>query len=503
MKLYRSDDSEIKSYCFSARDCNLTYGASSFGRICQLLQRSPSLVEVTIKYLKVSKFQSGYHLLRALSGLTHLEELDLLLHAPLCIEHWISPHLASACPSSLESFALSFTRFHDEGVDTESSAVMHDAAHYDGLLPTHPVVLHRLKRVSIESLGRRGLEDISYLFQRLPSLEYLGVPYHGFSENFNDVAGRIIRNCPALQCLQLKLKKSDHGYSLALALVSAMSKGQLKELVLNTKVSPESSDALICRHTTSLRRIELGRGADIKSRSIQTIIQMCYALEELIVSSGHTHAAFLTLDGAVEEPWSCTKLRCLEITFGFEAEGLFAKGDAVDMFYNRTGSVVLTTKERRGFSKLERLYRQIGALKDLELLQLEATSNSYRKEDEARDHLTIFQEKSLPGFLSLGDPVTDRPGYLKLLQGITKLRNIHGLIFAMTNPEQDKTVSWEEVCWIRRHWQLLRQADFSTYRSSLNEPSEDLKEEFEWLYQQKPNLVRSRKAPSGWFWDYF
>lgn len=69
-----------------------------------------------------------------------------------------------------------------------------------------------------------------------------------------------------------------------------------------------------------------------------------------------------------------------------------------------------------------------------------------------RHHLVSF-----PGMLSLGDAAHGRPGYLRLLGGLKKLKKLVGFVLANTT-ETRLTMGLREVVWIDEHWPLLQVA---------------------------------------------
>ncbi|OAQ25513.1 hypothetical protein K457DRAFT_22976, partial [Linnemannia elongata AG-77] len=112
--------------------------------------------------------------------------------------------------------------------------------------------------------------------------------------------------------------------------------------------------------------------------------------------------------------------------------------------------------ETAQFQSLEVLYRQIGALTELERLTLKAFFNDPAG---ARPPDIKFTRNSFPGMLNLKNEETGRPGYLQLLGGLTKLKKLSGSVSA-TIEETKATIGMDEVKWMDKHWPELENADF-------------------------------------------
>ncbi|KAF9084449.1 hypothetical protein BGX23_010508 [Mortierella sp. AD031] len=100
------------------------------------------------------------------------------------------------------------------------------------------------------------------------------------------------------------------------------------------------------------------------------ILLECAVLETLRLDLKNRDSARPTLleDAVAIIPWACTKIRHLKLCIGDVTLPLQQKS-----YYQRPAPIVLSAAETANFSLLERLYRQIGALKDLEhlVMQLE------------------------------------------------------------------------------------------------------------------------------------
>lgn len=128
----------------------------------------------------------------------------------------------------------------------------------------------------------------------------------------------------------------------------------------------------------------------------------------------------------------------------------------------------LSPIETRYFEPLEHFYRQIGKL--TELRHLDLRMDKMGPNGERQSDIPTCSEVSFPGLLNIG---MGRPGYLELLGGLSKLKQLCGSVFATTY-ETELRVGAVEAFWMREHWPLLERADFFHLKSEVTLP-------FRWL----------------------
>ncbi|KAF9912065.1 hypothetical protein EC991_001011 [Linnemannia zychae] len=146
-----------------------------------------------------------------------------------------------------------------------------------------------------------------------------------------------------------------------------------------------------------------------------------------------------------------------------------------DPYYINRGpqSFVLDAQEQEVFNKLEKFYRQIGGLVELEDLDLRAVKYNpkYDRVDEQGQELVLDNQSvdeqshtnAFPGLLSLpssSSPTsTNWPGYLDLLSGWTKLKTFRGSIRLDVGPNV-VAVGEKEIEWFVEHWPALERVAF-------------------------------------------
>ncbi|KAG9068219.1 hypothetical protein KI688_011814 [Linnemannia hyalina] len=113
-------------------------------------------------------------------------------------------------------------------------------------------------------------------------------------------------------------------------------------------------------------------------------------------------------------------------------------------------------EETQQFRDLETLYQQLGALTELEQLNLRALYFDPSGVCGVSDN---YKLNTFPGLFSLGKKETGRSGYLQLLGGLTKLKGLYGSNCLVTE-ETEATVGMDEIKWVDRHWVALETAHF-------------------------------------------
>ncbi|KAG0279104.1 hypothetical protein BGZ95_002240 [Linnemannia exigua] len=113
--------------------------------------------------------------------------------------------------------------------------------------------------------------------------------------------------------------------------------------------------------------------------------------------------------------------------------------------YICTPSFALSTEEKEQFDSLEQLYEQVGRLTDLEMLNVKAFFY-----DSNQPTSSNYRVNAFPGMMSVGNRRKGRPGYLRHLRGLSKLKQLAGSVYADTLGTK-ATMNWMDVTWINEH----------------------------------------------------
>lgn len=146
-------------------------------------------------------------------------------------------------------------------------------------------------------------------------------------------------------------------------------------------------------------------------------------------------------------------------------------------YYDRSVLITLSRVETARFARLEKLYRRIGPLVELEYLELEMMT----LDAESRmDMAMMNKRKSFPAMLTIGDPKAGQPGYLRLMTGLKTLRYLRGSVHA-DSTESLVTVGLEECVWIYSHWPKVQSIEL--FKSQAR-----LRGSFKWLQAQRKDM---------------
>ncbi|KAG0375702.1 hypothetical protein BGX24_008760 [Mortierella sp. AD032] len=236
---------------------------------------------------------------------------------------------------------------------------------------------------------------------------------------------------------------ADGGSHLPIKILEALPAQQVTEFSISGLYSdlahPLAAPAIL-RHSTTLRSLDL-EWSEGFSRLVPVapIFENCVSLESLTVASS-VYGLYIELDEVQEAPWVCSKLRRLSLGIcGCE----LPREPGYPPYYARPTPITLTEAEARQFEQLERLYSQIGRLRDMKSLCL----FMFPPEDADLADMMEVEKPALPGLMNLGDVYKGWPGYLNRLAGLTKLESLAGSICGATE-ETKATLGWREAVWI-------------------------------------------------------
>ncbi|KAG9064869.1 hypothetical protein KI688_003130 [Linnemannia hyalina] len=212
------------------------------------------------------------------------------------------------------------------------------------------------------------------------------------------LAKEIAKICPKLNSLTHRDDDEElTDGELVLQVIEALSPQQVQEFHC-TSQSTEIQDhvgTIFRRHSDTLRKLVLSNCRSIKDKAIQFLLVECPTIEALdIVLLGDRHEFIIDLEGAIKFLWVCTRLRRLRLTVGIPDEPLYLH-TSVEHYYSRSPPATLSATEKEQFDQLERLFRQLEKLTDLEHLNLKVFFY---------DRLSTF-----PGLLSIGKPQIETP----------------------------------------------------------------------------------------------
>ncbi|KAK3822173.1 MAG: hypothetical protein JOS17DRAFT_819363 [Linnemannia elongata] len=278
-----------------------------------------------------------------------------------------------------------------------------------------------------------------------------------------DLASVIITGCPSLKRLMYDATSNPGDSNVPFRVMSIMQNSdQIEELVLDA-LSLKESFLPIARmglqnHAESLRVTRLGN-----CPTTNRVATLPFFLPNVLASKNSTFFP----------PRSILDLVLISRTLSPLVPGRVPR------------SAASCLADQLGL--LARHYQQIGALKDLRVLDLRACVATHplprvssRKWNLGRD--------CFPALLNLENTDTGRPGYLSLLGGLTHLEELRGSV-CLTTPEYKVTVGLSEARWMNENWSNLRVAWFFLKGDKPNKP-------FVWL-AKKPRKAKLELSATG------
>jgi hypothetical protein len=198
------------------------------------------------------------------------------------------------------------------------------------------------------------------------------------------------------------------------------------------------------RHTETLKDIRFLDMEYILGPMVQEILTKCPNLERLQLRTVDDERASGTqLQFLVAEKWASERIRHLELGVRLD------RFDAKDPHYRRKAHSRYSDKDNERWEALEKLYRQIGSLTQLEVLAMSPIGGC--------------GTTALPQLMTLGDGAPNRKAYLSWLSELKNLREVDGMV-RIHHSEIADTFTKAEGTWIAQNWTKLKRIGFLDYK---------------------------------------
>ncbi|KAG0277450.1 hypothetical protein BGZ95_005933 [Linnemannia exigua] len=463
-------------------------------QLCWLITLNPHLTSLTVQYLSL-KAVSYYPLFfRTIAQLNGLERLDILLECPYQRGFRQGLEIFNRLQPCIKTFIYRYYQLsYDEPPgDQDGSGEQGGGSGGSGLVmtPKRQGTLPNVTDLQLWKIGEEtSLMDVVSIFAQLPNLEELQFTEITGQHNIEAIGKFIGKECPKIHSLSYTPDGlCDANDLLPYLIAIGLPPQQLtrfKDMGFCSDFDHPSARIVIHQHSTTLRELILGQpqGASYMV-SPDVIFDNCVNLEVLSMSmSVDSGGVFIDLVDTQGALWCCTKLQELTIAIsGCELpEEHEDEETPVLPYYARPHPITLTEAETQHFSRLERLYIQIGRLTELQYLKMNMINPDEYDETDSPIWLCDDQIQtvppSFPAMLSLGSTLEGRPGYLHHLAELSKLECITGSIRADTE-ENKATMELKECVWIDQHWPLLNRAIFFRNEENIRAP-------FTWLMNQR------------------
>ncbi|KAF9901064.1 hypothetical protein EC991_006575 [Linnemannia zychae] len=419
----------------------------------------------------------------------------------------------------------------------------------EGPLESRQGPLYSLKRLKLPwNMGGYTPETFLSMLKICPNVEAIDIPLvtGDIPGGMGAVAKAFKDLCPCVQELSAERIYFDHHGLGILPLMEEIEPNTLQRWSMGSYSDSWKTRTLdvIRRHSETLREIRFPSTYSFKSSTIQGILTTCRALEHLDIGGDIASRLKLWLDDIEPDtPWVSTRLRYLKLTVDWNDKqdkpnppkpkqepsvrmslrlindrmnailasrmrltipSEQAKPDGSEEF---AGIMAREANERR-WTRLERFYKQLGTLTNLEVLDLRGTSGF--PEEEPTNQLRPYTEYTLPRLLSLANDDKStalmdqgtvklerrgkKVGYLSELGGLTKLRELRGS-FRIDRPTVKMYLGQREVEFMHQHWPELRliellPPDYETRRDFV------IQSHMRWFMEQRPFTKMTIPAPT-------
>ena len=418
-------------------------------RLCGVLRLLPQLRDLHVYGLLVMDFWSAQLVTSTLLDMVNLERLVIDL-GPKGSYRGIAKVLFFGCPPSIQQLCIDRVRTSWQG-DIDNSDIGNWIE--NGVveaLPRRTTQLVNLRDLTLNEWEDCATkEELLCIFEQCSGLEALRMLYPTVPAGFD--AADIGRICPRLHNISLM------GEALPpYAIMETLPENRLETLDYYSLARPLLDDATarrtILRHASSLQSIKIQSPA--QSSALRMILATCEGLEYVSFCS-----TCIDLSDAVAcSPWASTQMRYLSIHVNVVPQSSSSPSQVSSPpsayyipYYLKTPPAPPTADDKQIFSQLEAFYRQIGELKNLVYLHI---GRAFFNERGLIAGSFMSEEMPLPGMLHLRGSDVDRPGFLDLLGGLSKLEKIGGSIIPETKDFKFSKDA-KEVEWVLEHWPLL------------------------------------------------
>ncbi|KAK3846453.1 MAG: hypothetical protein J3R72DRAFT_433852 [Linnemannia gamsii] len=488
--------------------------------LCWMLYFNKGLEHIKVDGINLAKTKAVKTLAWTLSGLANLKTLDLESQEETS-DH-VGEFLLFHCSQTLESFYhkadMMSTRTNHQVVITpwydytqteeyflKDSPQDWVGARYDVTIeiPRKPMPL--LKRLRMPDRPRSGFTDeLCSVLEHCPALESWHLPRVEHRSHIFDKALNIVKDhrMPLKKLTGDYPKEHEEIHMTPGRILDILEQHTLESFSISFFSESTGLTSKLFQHSATLRDITFDQVKFILSTTIRDILTNCRALEKLVVRMDNVHldaieelqSVSLTITHAILKPWVCLGLKHLEIPVEldcFPECSDFTETDSAGWYHDWH-----QTQDNKAWEALGKFYAQIGALHQLEVLDLKAC---VVHRGASFPFGTSCYDVSLPGMLLMPAPPPRTsppsaiekkrypvPGFLHLLSGLTNLRELRGSV-RMDLPGMVSTMRLDSYRWIGRHWPKLKVAEF-LLPGYQTEFVYHLPPHITWLFTERPFL---------------
>jgi hypothetical protein len=516
--------------------------------LCWVLYFNKGLTHIRFDGVDLTAHKPVRVLAQTLSGLAHLKSLELsTLMTPLDqTRDLVGEYLLFHCNHTLETFHLKaeidvtsrtfpvvVTPWYDHTLTEEyhqehappnwmKSSFSPAASEIGGVgIPRMPMPF--LKSLRMPDKTEMGYTDeLCPVLENCPALESLVLPTVGQRPLDIDRLLSIIKEQP-LRLKRLTVdypKKYDEFHETPGSVIEILEPHTLESLSISFfKEGPYTClTSKLFRHSETLCDLIFDAVECLYSTTILNFLGSCRALKKLVVRRGRSNCSgngssddvgseedlsalqniSIAVTHAITKPWVCLGISHLEIPVMLD---WLAYTVPMEQEKDKSWKWIHDWHHTQGntyWIALKTFYQKIGALRQLEVLDLKAcvvypgnSASGATWSDVTLPGMLLMPYQQPPkvpsssSFLSITSPPPP-PGFLDLLGGLTKLRELRGSV-RVDLPGMVSAMRLDSYRWIATHWPALKVAEFLQpgYQSAF---VYTLPPHLTWLYTERPFL---------------
>lgn len=440
------DNERVEENIYEAAGLKKYSDAHVFAQFCWLIQLNPRLTHLTLHYIHAERSIDIRSLSRVLSGLHHLNYL-YIDHIP-DTGNWRDAFetIFLSVPESVETLLIK--PGSGSSIKESEFRLMPRLGDADGLLGVHTLrqdPLLRLKKLSLP-VDQSDSSSCQWMMDHCPNIDTIEFLFVSSRTGFlMTLAPSIQEFCHQIRHIHIRQELSYCQPVEFMHFIEAMT-APIETLYIERYKSNLGyiGNTAIQRHSLTLRDIRLHNCEQVDDGLVVEILSRCVSLELFeIIPKDITLS--VKIDTLVSQKWACAGLRHLDLTI------CWGEFEDTQPHYLQQTVALESSKDLERWGKLETLYRQIGNLLSLEVLDIKSITPS--KKNVASTYVTF------PQLLALHDGAKSRRAYLTWLGRLKNLRHIRGPSFRVSFPEIDATVGKAEAKYMLEVWPKLELLD--------------------------------------------
>ncbi|KAG0206892.1 hypothetical protein BGX28_001761 [Mortierella sp. GBA30] len=322
--------------------------------------------------------------------------------------------------------------------------------------PTNPVKIKAMRIPDMAELYDNPMPALPLLRSHLLDLESFTIPWFFEDKTEKRIEKVVRKHCPRLKRLACApCYGSRQAYERACEFIEGCSGLTVFQgtcipsqdcVAFDFKELTEIIWMLVEKHSQTLEDIEFLDCAKICSEDLQKMLSRCTNLKRFWIAPSTTGKATIEFEDICNGPWVCTNLRELRLMFARRVRHLNTFSPTARKSISRADRIAAEAVVKHG-------YAEIGKLKNLEVLTLEANHN-----DDLEGDATACE------------------GWLAELSGLKKLRHL------LVGKGFQRWINQYDVELMHAQWPLLSEVTFIDHPELKSLPH------WQWLREKRPNL---------------